>query len=40
MAYFINYWKFNDEIRKYNHKHSNVSQHKQKRQKYIRTYPL
>ena len=22
----INYWKFN-EIRKYNHKHSNVSQH-------------
>ena len=26
MAYFINYCKFN-EIRKYNHKHSNVSQH-------------
>ena len=26
MAYFINYWKFN-EIRKYNHKHPNVSQH-------------
>ena len=25
MAYFINYWNFN-EIRKYNHKHSNVSQ--------------
>ena len=25
MAYFTNYWKFN-EIRKYNHKHSNVSQ--------------
>ena len=27
MAYFMNYWKFN-EIRKYNHKHSNVSQQK------------
>ena len=26
MAHFINYCKFN-EIRKYNHKHSNVSQH-------------
>ena len=26
MAYFINYWKFN-EIRKYIHKQSNVSQH-------------
>ena len=26
MAYFSNYCKFN-EIRKYNHKHSNVSQH-------------
>ena len=25
MAYLINDWKFN-EIRKYNHKHSNVSQ--------------
>ena len=25
MAYFINYWKFN-EIRKYNHEHANVSQ--------------
>ena len=26
MAYFINYWKFN-EIRRCNHEHSNVSQH-------------
>ena len=25
MAYLINYWKFN-EIKKYNHKHSNVLQ--------------
>ena len=29
MAYLINYWKFN-EIRKYNHKPSNVSQHPSK----------